>query len=191
MENQYLAASAVFLINTVFGLYLFAVMLRLLLQWARADFYNPISQFLVKVTNPPLRPLRRIIPGWGGIDFASIFLLIVLQMLEIFLANMVLGRAMPLSGLFVTSVAELLNLLLNIFLIAILVQVVISWVSPNTYNPATVLLHRLTEPVLAPARRIIPPISGIDLSPLVVLVVFQLIKFLLIAPLVDMGHRMA
>lgn len=191
MENQYLAASAVFLINTVFGLYLFAVMLRLLLQWARADFYNPISQFLVKVTNPPLRPLRRIIPGWGGIDFASIFLLIVLQMLEIFLANMVLGRAMPLSGLFVTSVAELLNLLLNIFLIAILVQVVISWVSPNTYNPATVLLHRLTEPVLAPARRIIPPISGIDLSPLVVLVVFQLIKFLLIAPLVDIGHRMA
>lgn len=191
MENQYLAASAVFLINTVFGLYLFAVMLRLLLQWARADFYNPISQFLVKVTNPPLRPLRRIIPGWGGIDFASIFLLIVLQMLEIFLANMVLGRVMPLSGLFITSVAELLNLLLNIFLIAILVQVVISWVSPNTYNPATVLLHRLTEPVLAPARRIIPPISGIDLSPLVVLVVFQLIKFLLIAPLVDMGHRMA
>ncbi len=191
MENQYLAASAVFLINTVFGLYLFAVMLRLLLQWARADFYNPISQFLVKVTNPPLRPLRRIIPGWGGIDFASIFLLIVLQMLEIFLANMVLGRAMPLSGLFVTSVAELLNLLLNIFLIAILVQVVMSWVSPNTHNPATVLLHRLTEPVLAPARRIIPPISGVDLSPLVVLVVFQLIKFLLIAPLVDIGHRMA
>lgn len=190
MENQYLAASAVFLINTVFGLYLFAVMLRLLLQWARADFYNPISQFLVKVTNPPLRPLRRIIPGWGGIDFASIFLLIVLQMLEIFLANMVLGRAMPLSGLFVTSVAELLNLLLNIFLIAILVQVVMSWISPNTHNPATVLLHRLTEPVLAPARRIIPPISGIDLSPLVVLVVFQLIKFLLIAPLVDLGHRM-
>jgi len=191
MENQYLAASAVFLINTVFGLYLFAVMLRLLLQWARADFYNPISQFLVKVTNPPLRPLRRIIPGWGGIDFASIFLLIVLQMLEIFLANMVLGRTMPVSGLFITSVAELLNLLLNIFLIAILVQVVMSWVSPNTYNPATVLLHRLTEPVLAPARRIIPPISGIDLSPLVVLVVFQLIKFLLIAPLVDIGHRMA
>lgn len=191
MENQYLAASAVFLINTVFGLYLFAVMLRLLLQWARADFYNPISQFLVKVTNPPLRPLRRIIPGWGGIDLASIFLLIVLQMLEIFLANMVLGRAMPLSGLFVTSVAELLNLLLNIFLIAILVQVVMSWISPNTHNPATVLLHRLTELVLAPARRIIPPISGIDLSPLVVLVVFQLIKFLLIAPLVDLGHRMA
>lgn len=191
MENQYLAASAVFLINTIFGLYLFAVMLRLLLQWARADFYNPISQFLVKVTNPPLRPLRRIIPGWGGIDFASIFLLLVLQMLEIFLANMVLGRAMPLSGLFVTSVAELLNLLLNIFLIAILVQVVMSWISPNTYNPATVLLHRLTEPVLAPARRIIPPISGVDLSPLVVLVVFQLIKFLLIAPLVDIGHRMA
>lgn len=191
MENQYLAASAVFLINTVFGLYLFAVMLRLLLQWARADFYNPISQFLVKVTNPPLRPLRRIIPGWGGIDFASIFLLVVLQMLEIFLANMVLGRVMPVSGLFITSVAELLNLLLNIFLIAILVQVVMSWISPTTYNPATVLLHRLTEPVLAPARRIIPPISGIDLSPLVVLVVFQLIKFLLIAPLVDIGHRMA
>lgn len=190
MENQYFAASALFLINTVFGLYLFAVMLRLLLQWVRADFYNPISQFLVKITNPPLRPLRRIIPGWGGLDLASILLLIALQMLELYLANLILGRAMPLSGMFVTAIGELLNLLMNIFVIGILIQVVLSWVAPATYNPATALLHRITEPVLAPARRIIPPISGIDLSPLLALVALQLVKMLLIAPLVNLGHHL-
>ncbi len=190
MENQYFAASALFLINTVFGLYLFAVMLRLILQWVRADFYNPISQFLVKITNPPLRPLRRIIPGWGGVDLASIVLLIALQMLELFLANMALGRAMPIGGLFVTAIGELLNLVLNIFVIGILIQVVLSWVAPATHNPATALLQRITEPVLAPARRIIPPISGIDLSPLLALVVLQLMKMLVIAPLVNFGHHL-
>src|SRR3569832_332628 len=98
MENQYFAASAVFLIQTLFGLYILAVMLRLLLQWVRADIYNPISQFHVKVTNPPQRPLRRVLPGWGGIDLASVLLLIVLEMIEQFLINTALGQAQPFPG---------------------------------------------------------------------------------------------
>lgn len=190
MENQYFAASAVFLIQTVFGLYILAVMLRLLLQWARADFYNPISQFLVKITNPPLRPLRRVIPGWGGIDLASVLLLIVLEMIEQFLINTALGQTQPAPGLVLSAVVGLLDLLVNIYIFGIIIQAILSWVAPTSYNPAVSLIHSLTEPLLAPARRFIPPISGIDLSPIAVLLLLQLTKMLILAPLADLGRHL-
>lgn len=190
MDNAYYSASAVFLIQSVFGLYILAVLLRLMLQWLRADFYNPISQFIVKITNPPLKPLRRMIPGWGGIDVASVMLLIVLQMLELYLYHLAIGRAIGPSGLFVLAMAELIGLVINVFIGAILIQVVLSWVAPGNYNPLVGLVHRFAEPVLAPSRRIIPPLSGIDLSPLLSLVVLQLLKFLVVAPLTDFGYRL-
>ena len=190
MENQYFAASAIFLIQTVFGLYILAVMLRLMLQWVRADFYNPVSQFIVKITNPPLKVLRRVIPGWGGIDLASVLLLIALQMAELFLIYMALGQAAGVSALFVVAISELLGLVINVFIGAILIQVILSWVAPGSYNPLIGLVHRIAEPLLAPARRIIPPFSGIDLSPLVALVVLQLLKILLVAPIADFGRHL-
>jgi len=190
MENQYFAASAVFLIQTVFGLYILAVLLRLILQWVRADFYNPVSQFLVKITNPPLKPLRRIIPGWGGVDIASVLLLIALQMAELALIDLALGSRMSPSNLFVSALAELLSLGINVVIGAILIQVILSWIAPGSYNPLIGLVHRIADPALAPARRIIPPISGIDLSPLVALVVLQLLKILLVAPLVNFAHHL-
>src|SRR3569832_2124790 len=190
MENQYFAASAVFLIQTLFGLYILAVMLRLLLQWVRADFYNPISQFLVKVTNPPLRPLRRVIPGWGGIDLASVLLLIVLEMIEQFLINTALGQAQPFPGLALNAVIALLDLLLNIYIFGIIIQAILSWVAPTSYIPAVSLIHSLTEPLLAPARRFIPAISGIDLSPIAVLLLLQLTKMLILTPLADLGRHL-
>lgn len=189
--DQYLSAPAIFLIETVFGLYILAVMLRLLLQWARADFYNPASQFLVKITNPPLRPLRRIIPGWGGVDFASITLLVLLQMLEMYLTNMALGHMVSAAGLGLGAIVELLRLLLNIFIFGIIIQAILSWVAPTNYNPIASLIHSITEPLLAPARRLIPPISGIDLSPIAVLVLLQLTKMLLIAPLMDLSRQLS
>jgi YggT family protein len=190
MDNQYFAASSVFLIQTLFGLYILVVMLRLILQWARADFYNPVSQFIVKITNPPLKPLRRIIPGWGGIDLASVLLLIALQMLELFLVNLAVGRGVGVSGLIVQSIAELLGLAINVFIGAILIQVILSWVAPGSYNPIIGLVHRIAEPLLAPARRILPPMSGIDFSPLVVLIVLQLLKILLVAPIANFGYHL-
>lgn len=190
MENPYFAASAVFVIQTLFGLYILAVMLRLLLQWVRADFYNPVSQFLVKVTNPPLRPLRRIIPGWGGVDLASVLLLFMLELIEQFLINTALGVAQPVAGLGLSAVVALLSLLLNIYLFGIIIQAILSWVAPTSYNPAVGLLHSLTEPLLAPARRFIPPISGIDLSPIAVLLLLQLTKMLILAPLADVARSL-
>jgi YggT family protein len=187
----YAGNAGVFLIQTVFGLYLIAVMLRFLLQLTRADFYNPISQFLVKVTNPPLIPMRRVIPGVLGIDMAAVVLLILIQALELFLVGMVQGVTIAVAGLLVLTVAELINLLLNVFMITILIQVVLSWVNPGGYNPAVALLYSLNEPILGRARRLIPPISGFDLSPIVVFIAIQLLKIVLVSPIRDMGRVIA
>jgi YggT family protein len=183
----YFGNAAVFLIQTAFGLYILAVLLRFLLQWVRADFYNPVSQFLVKVTTPLLRPLRRVTPGFGGIDFASVVLMLALQLIELVLVTQLLGQPLSVSGLMVLAVAELLSLLIKVFLFSILIQVILSWVRPGDHSPVSLLLYQLNEPLLAPARRIIPAISGLDLSPVLVLVLLQLSLMLLVAPLQDFG----
>ena len=189
--GNYAGNAGVFLIQTLFGLYLVAVMLRFLLQMTRADFYNPVSQFLVKVTNPPLIPLRRVIPGLIGIDMAAVVLLLVIQAVELVLVGMEQGFSLGIPGLLVLTVAELLNVLLNIYFFTILIQVILSWVNPGGYNPAIALLYSLNEPILSRARRIIPPISGFDLSPIVVFIGIQLIKILLVSPIADIGKRLA
>lgn len=194
MGGPYVNNALQFLIATAFGLYILAVMLRFLLQTVRADFYNPVSQFLVKATNPPLLPLRRVIPGWGGVDFAAVVLLLALQMLEIGLLAAVDPRpvAVPaLPGLVVLSLAELLRLLLNVFFFSILIEVVLSWVNPGAYNPAVQLVHQLNAPLMRPARRILPAMGGLDLSPILVLIALQLGKILLVQPLSDIGFQLA
>ena len=181
-----------FLIRTLFDLYIIVVALRFLLQWVRADFYNPLSQFLVRATNPLLRPLRRIIPGYGGIDFASVILMLLLKAAEISILGLVAAGRIPAPlGLLVLSLAEVLRLLIYIFMFAIIIQVVLSWVNPGAYNPATVLIYRLTEPLLEPARRLIPPMGGLDFSPLVVLILLQLTIILIIRPLLQFGFSLS
>lgn len=188
MLNPYAGNAATFLISTLFGLYLLAVMLRFLFQLTRADFYNPISQFIVRVTNPLLLPLRRVVPGVAGIDLASIILMLVLQVLELFLTYWISGYSPHLVGLSVLAIGKLLALAFNVFFFSILIQVIISWVNPSAYNPIISLLYSLNEPLLAPARRLIPPISGLDLSPLVVIIALQLASYLVVAPISDMGR---
>lgn len=188
MNHNYVGNAAVYLISTIFTLYLALVMLRFLLQLVRADFHNPLSQFVVKATNPPLRLLRRIIPGFAGIDLASIVLMAALQMLMIWLIHIANFQAVNFSGIMLMALAELISLMLNVFLVAIIAQVILSWVAPQTYNPVMGLIYSLTEPVLRPARRLLPPIYGIDFSPLLVLIAMQLIKILLIAPIADLGR---
>ena len=189
---NYVNNAAVFLIQTLFGLYLLAVMCRLLLQIVRADFHNPLSQFLVKITNPALKPLRRFIPGMGGIDIASIFLLFVLKIIEFLLLSLFTHYPAPeVIGLLILVTAELLALLIDVFLFAIIIQAILSWVNPSTYNPAVSLLQQLTEPVLRPARRLIPPAGGMDLSPMVAIIFIIFFKLLFIQPLLDWSKTMA
>ncbi len=169
----------VFLIQTLFGFYILAVMLRFLLQWVRADFYNPLVQFLVRITNPPLLPLRRIIPGYRGLDLASVVLAFVLQTVEMLLIILLLGQPVGVGGLLMLAVLELLKLLINIYLWGVIIQAVLSWFNPDPYHPAARVLAQLTAPVLKPARRLLPPISGVDLSPMLVVVALIFVSLLL------------
>ena len=173
--NNFLINAGSYLISTIIGLYIIIVLLRFLLQLVKADFYNPVSQFIVKATSPVLIPMRRFIPGLFGLDIASLLLAYGLQCLENFLLFTL--RDIPLSPFFILwhSIGSLLTLFLYIYFFAILVQVIISWVSPGTYNPATALIHQITEPVMRPARRLLPPVSGFDLSPIVVFIVLNIL----------------
>ena len=180
MGTGYVTNPLGFLINTLFGLYILMVMLRFILAVVRADFYNPVSQFLVKVTNPPLLMLRRVIPSTGKIDTSALVLMLGLQLLSFTLIGLLRGGTLALWPLLVLSLRELTELALNIFLFSIFVQVIISWVNPGTYNPVVSLLYSITEPVLRPCRRLVPPISGMDLSPLVALIAIQLAKYLIL-----------
>lgn len=190
-EGSYIANAMAYLIETVFELYILAVMLRFLLQLFRADFYNPISQFLIKITTPVLRPLRRWIPGFAGIDVAALALMAILQFIEIVLVEAVKKGYIPgFGGLLIVSIASLLQLLIYVFIGAILIQVVLSWIAPDTYNPMTSILRSLCGPLLRPVRHRLPSTGGLDLSPLVVLIVLQLILMLFVAPLADWGRNL-
>lgn len=192
MGGSYLIQAVVFLIEVLFGLYVLAVMLRFLLASVRADFHNPLSQFIVKVTNPPLKILRRFIPSYMAIDWAAIVLLIIVQGLEIVLTALVVAGGIPAPlGLLVLTIAELLKTLIYLYIFIIIIQVAISWINPGAYNPLTVIMYQLTEPVMKPARRMIPPAGGFDWSPLIVLIALNLMIILLVGPLVDIGRRLS
>lgn len=160
--------------------YILIVILRFLLQLARADFYNPLSQFIVKATNPLLIPLRKIIPGLFGIDIASLLLAFILQMLAITLMVAIAnGSTMAIVPLLITSVYKLLALILNIYFFSFIIMVIISWVAPHTHNPVMSIISSLTEPVLRPIRRVIPPMGGLDFSIMVAMLGIIIIKILL------------
>ncbi len=183
MGDGYLANPIVFLIQTLFGLYITIVMLRFLLQLVRADFYNPVSQFIVKVTTPALRPLRRFIPGLGGIDLSSLILAWILKSAELTLIIWVSGVTISPAASPLWAISALVSLTINIFLFAILIQVIVSWISPGNYNPIIGLIQKLTDPIMRPAQRLLPPIAGIDLSPMLVIIGLTLLEMLLIPPL--------
>jgi YggT family protein len=180
MSSSYLTSPLEFLISTLFSLYILTVMLRFILGAVRADFYNPVSQFLVRITNPLLVPMRRIIPSIRQYDTSALLLMLVLQLVSLVIVTMLRGVSVPFITLLLVSIGELVILAFNVFLFAIVIQVVLSWINPGSYNPVNALLYSLTSPVLGPIQRIIPPISGIDLSPLVALIALQVLKMLVL-----------
>jgi YggT family protein len=186
--SGYFSNAGVFLIDVLFGLYIFAVMLRFFLQIVRADFYNPLCQAIVTVTNPVLRPLRRTIPAVGGIDTASLLLLLVLQLISVYLVALLLGHSPGLMGLLLGAIAELISKALYLFIFAIFIQIVLSWIAPGTYNPIVGVIDAITTPLLRPARRLLPPMGGIDFSPMLVIVGLYLALMLVVAPLRDIAR---
>jgi YggT family protein len=190
MGDSYLTQPAVFLVQVLFGLYAALVVLRFLLQLVRADFYNPLSQFIVRATKPLLNPLRRVIPGVSGMDIAALVLAwFVLTLEQLAILGLAGVGLQPLAAALL-AIPELISLIINIFLFAILIQVVISWINPGSYNPAISLIHSLTEPMLGSVRRRMPAMGGLDLSPMVVMVGLVVLEMLLVPPLKDLIAQM-
>jgi len=168
-----------YLIGTLIDLYVAAVLLRLLLQWVRADFYNPLCQFLVKVTNPVLVPLRHVIPSIRRLDTASIVLMLALEIISVWIISLIGSNAMTFQQIIAFSAIKLVMTLLVTYFFLIIVAVIVSWIGQRMHHPAIPLVYQLTEPVLKPFRRIIPPIAGIDLSPLFALIAIRFLILLL------------
>lgn len=183
MTANYWAAPLIFLIDTCFSLYLFALMLRFLFQWSGADYQNPLSQFLIRITHPPLKILRRIIPAFGRVDTAALALMLTLQMLSDSLISLIQGGVPTIGFVAVWSLSQLLELVLNVYFYAILIRAVLSWIGPTSYNPAVSLLYSLTEPLLQYSRRLLPASGGMDFSPIIPIIGIQLAKMMLLPPL--------
>ena len=183
----YFSNALVFLISTAFGLYILAVMLRFLFQLFRADFSNPFSQFLLTITTPVLRPLRRFIPGIGGIDWPAVVLMLILKIAELLIVGSLQGGVPPLGNLIIIAIASLMQTAIYVIMFALIIRAILSWVAPQTYNYMTSLLASITEPLLTPIRRRMPATGGIDFSMLVLIIILQLVLMLAIQPLMDLG----
>ena len=187
MGSTYMTDPIIFLIDTLFSLYILAVLLRFLLQWCGADFYNPISQFLVKVTHPPLKIMRRFVPSIGKIDTSSLVLVLTLQMLSDFSILLLKGVSINIGALTILSITQLISLLINVLVFAVFARALLSWVNPGTFNAAASILATLTEPLLELCRKVIPSLGGIDLSPLAALLLLQLAKMVILPPLHELA----
>ena len=160
-------AALLYLIDTLLSLAQFAFLVRLLLQWARADFRNPLVRAVVQLTNPVLVPLRRLLPAVGRVDTASVVLVIALALLRVTMGTLLGGLGVPPALLWAELAAlQILRMVLWIYFFAIFLYATLSLIAPGTYSPAQAVLTSICEPVLRPIRRLIPPLANLDLSPL-------------------------
>ena len=182
-----LNTAAVYVLQTLGSLYLLIVLLRFVLQLVRANFYNPLCQFAVKATQPLLKPLRRIIPSMFGLDMSSLVLAILVQLalmaLTLLLTYGTTGN--PLQ-LLIWSLIGVTALFLKIFFFALIISVILSWVAPGSHNPGAELVNQICEPALAPFRKILPNLGGLDISPILAFMVLKLLDMLVINNLAAM-----
>lgn len=171
-----LIEALIYIIQTLGSLYLLIVLLRFILQLVRADFYNPLSQFVVKATKPLLTPLRRIIPGFAGLDLASLILAILVQLVLMVVTLTLMGYNVGgfILQLLVWSVIGVTSLFLKVFFFALIISVILSWVAPGSYNPGAQLVNQICEPLLAPFRRLLPNLGGLDISPIFAFIAINL-----------------
>lgn len=189
-----LAEALIFLIQTAAWLFTLALLLRFLLQWARAGARNPVSDFVNALTNFAVRPVRRVVPGLWGLDLATLLLAWLVQFIELFLILELRGFELgpdagrALLAIALLAVVNLARLMLYIVIGVVIVQAVLSWINP--YSPIAPLLNALTRPLLRPFQRVIPPVANVDLSPLFAIIACQLLLMLPVAYLERVLTRM-
>ncbi len=170
--------AALFLISTLFNLYIFILVLRLILALARANYFNPVTQLIIKLTQPLVAPLRRVLPNFRGLEFSTLVLIIFFEILKIILLSLLTIGLPDVMMVFVIAFLDTIKMILNTFFYAILLQALLSWFQPG-YSPANQILQQITAPILTPVRRILPPMNGIDFSPIPALILLQVLILLL------------
>jgi len=169
-----------FLVQSLGSLYLVVIVLRFLLQLLRADFYNPISQFAVKMTQPLLKPMRRALPSIGKLDTSTLVLALLVQALAIQISALLLyGKPVGLLATLSWGITGILNLTLNFYFFGLFAIIILSWLAPYNRHPAILLLHQLIDPVMGPIRRLLPSAGGLDFSPILMIIVIQMFQIIL------------
>ena len=181
-----------FLVGLIFDLYIIILMLYLLIQKLGVSDHNLVSQFIIRVTNLFVSPLKRVIPEFNGFDFAIVFLIIVFEFIQAFLLFWLRSRLIPhFGGLFLISISALGNKFMSLYFYAIILRVIMSWVVSLQQSPVAEIIFLITEPMIRFIRRLIPVIVGFDSTALLLLILFPLISFLIFDPLMNVGMRLA
>lgn len=171
-----------FLVSTIFDLAMWLLLLRILLQWVRADFYNPMSQLVWQTTRYPTDWVRKVLPRWRNLDTAALAVLLALTTVYVYTTVALLGLDINVPNALLAAVLKIVVLTVNLYTFTLFVQAILSWLGPGVNNPASNVLWSLNEPLLRPVRRIIPPISGLDLAPLVMMLLLQVVARLIPLP---------
>ena len=180
---NYIANAGSLVVNTLIGLYLYVVLLRFWMQWMRVDFRNPVGQFVISATNPVIVPLRKIFSPIGSVDTATLLFAFIVATVKVWALLSLAGLQASLVANLVYGFSEVLRSSIHIFIAAILVTIIASWVASGSYNPVVTLAHQIAGPIMEPARRLIPPMGGLDLSPILVFLFLNLTLTLIVAPI--------
>ncbi len=179
-----LAQAGAYIVQTIFGLYVIAIMLRFLMQVAKTDYYNPICQAIVKITDPGIKPFGTILPTFAGINFATLGAAFVIQLVAVVLIMMLSGGPVFHPLYIAWVLVGLFSLIFDIYFYSLIVMVIASWIAPYSNHPALTLVQQLTEPLCGPARKLLPPMGGLDFSIILVFLFITIIdKILVIEPL--------
>jgi YggT family protein len=170
------------LVATLLQLYLYTFLLRIILQAVGADFYNPISQLIARVTTPLVRPLQAVLPRWPRFDPAAGIVMFLLTMLYVWVMALLWNQRVGVDGVVLYAALKIVALVLNLYLFGLVIQAILSWLGPGMNNPAGNLLWVMNEPLLKPIRRVIPPQAGLDFSPLVLIFVLVFVRQLIPLP---------
>ncbi|MDT8311068.1 MAG: YggT family protein [Methylophaga sp.] len=181
MSEGYLSNPLIFIIDTLFFLYMIVVALRLLMPWIHWPSNQPLTQMVNRATQPVVQPMRKVLPAIGKLDTAVLVLLIAVALLKLILISALLGNVPNILALIPFTLAEVFKLFITLFTVTIVIEVILSWLTPaGNYNPMTELLVRLNAPLLNPVRRMLPDMGGIDLSPLIVIIGLQVLQMLVV-----------
>jgi YggT family protein len=178
--GQNFANAGIYLIQTFVGLYVLLIMIRFLMQISRVDYYNPICQGIVKFTDPAIGPFRRLFPTVRGVDFATLAVAFVIQLIAVVVIMMLSGYQM-IEPLYLAWVAlGLFSMIFNIYFFALIIMVISSWIAPGSNHPALALVHQITDPICIPARKLLPAMGGLDLSIILVFAALHIIDEILV-----------